>query len=93
MSSQERHSGPAMNRREFIGSAALVAGGIAASAVLPWPSPANADPVEMTPERLGDWTVDDMWGVWPRYADPIGYGRPARETVAAAGSIEELFYA
>jgi hypothetical protein len=23
-----------------------------------------------------DWHVDDMWGVYPRPSEPIGYGRP-----------------
>lgn len=25
---------------------------------------------------LADWHVDDMWGVYPRPSEPIGYGRP-----------------
>ncbi|MBN1238834.1 MAG: hypothetical protein JXB36_10050 [Gammaproteobacteria bacterium] len=94
MSGSERgEHGLAMGRREFLGSAMLVAGGIAASALLPWPGMAQAEPVELTPEPLADWNIDDMWGVWPRYAEPIGYGHAAPEAVAAAGSIEELFYA
>jgi hypothetical protein len=25
---------------------------------------------------LADWHNDDMWGVYPRPSEPIGYGRP-----------------
>jgi hypothetical protein len=27
-------------------------------------------------ERLADWSIDDMWGVYPRPAQAIGFGRP-----------------
>lgn len=26
--------------------------------------------------QLADWHVDDMWGVYPRPHEAIGYGRP-----------------
>ena len=93
MSANQR-DGTGMNRREFVGNVAVVAGGISVSAVVPWVSqPAAA--VQPSPATLSDWTIDDMWGVYPRYAEPIGYGRPGRqqETRAAAESIETLFYA
>ena len=66
-----------VNRRVFLGSAA------AASAVslLPLPATAAAAPAAAAP-LLGDWTIDDMWGVYPRYADAIAYGRPADVDVA-----------
>ncbi len=28
---------------------------------------------------LDDWTIDDMWGVYPRPSEPIGYGRPRED--------------
>jgi hypothetical protein len=92
---KQREPGLMIGRRELIGSVALVGGGIAASAVVPWPQAAlAATPVEAKPEPLSDWTIDDMWGVYPRYADPIDFGRaPLRQSVATVGSIEELFYA
>jgi hypothetical protein len=94
MSGRYRSEQPfVIGRRELIGSVTLVAGGIAASAVLPWPGAAQAEAVEPTPEPLSDWTIDDMWGVWPRYAEPIDYACARPETVAAFGSIEALFYA
>jgi len=93
MSGGER-DGAGMNRREFVGSVALVTGGIAVSAVVPGVSP-PAMAAQSPPATLSDWTIDDMWGVYPRYADPIGYGRPLGrgETAAVQGSIDALFYA
>jgi hypothetical protein len=84
-----------MNRRAFIGGAALAAGGIAVSTVLPWTSaPVGAE--QPTLATLSDWSIDDMWGVYPRYAERIDYPRarrPATAAAAAAGSIDALFYA
>lgn len=82
-----------LTRRGFIRSVALVSGGIAVSAVLPW-SVRAAGTTEAALAPLTDWTIDDMWGVYPRYAEPIGFGRPeARAEMAATGSIDALFYA
>lgn len=87
-------SADAMNRRAFIGGAALAAGGIAVSAAMPWTSaPVGAE--QPTLATLSDWSIDDMWGVYPRYAEPIGYPRaraPETSTAAAAGSIDALFH-
>ena len=87
--------GNAMNRRAFIGGAALAAGGITVSAAMPWTSaPVGAE--QPTLATLTDWSVDDMWGVYPRYAERIDYPRPrvpATTAAAAAGSIDTLFYA
>jgi hypothetical protein len=67
-------SGDSLDRREFIAGA----GALAAAACLPAalvaapPSVGNATPRG----TLDDWHVDDMWGVYPRPSEPIGYGRP-----------------
>jgi hypothetical protein len=54
-----------VDRRVFAGILGLAAAQIAAARVLPpWFEPA-----------LSDWTIDDMAGTRPRYAEPIGYGR------------------
>jgi hypothetical protein len=63
-----------IDRREFLGAA----GGVFAAAFTPLASIVPAGPVAAAvsgPELLNDWTIDDMWGVNPRYADAIGYGR------------------
>jgi hypothetical protein len=95
-----------MDRREFFGSVALVAGGIVVTAALPWPAArALARPGAATAVRpeLADWSIDDQWAPTPRYADPIGYGGHAdartavsgasRPSLAALGSIDALFHA
>ena len=63
-----------LDRREFM----VTAGAAAAAACLPVAlavaSPAVGD---ATPHaQLADWTIDDMWGVYPRPSEPIGYARP-----------------
>jgi hypothetical protein len=67
-------SGTSFDRREFIAGA----GALAVAASLPV-AIASAKPAvgDATPRAtLTDWHVDDMWGVYPRPSEPIGYGRP-----------------
>jgi hypothetical protein len=79
-------SGPMLDRRELIaGAGAVVA--IACLPVALATAPAVGDAVPRA--TLADWHVDDMWGVYPRPSEPIGYGRPHGDgelvaTVAAA---------
>ena len=63
-----------LDRREFVAGAASVA----AAAWLPVALAAAAPQVgSAAPSAtLGDWHIDDMWGVYPRPSEPIGYGRP-----------------
>jgi hypothetical protein len=79
------------DRRQVLAGAAS----FAATALLP--SLIAAAPVESAvtgPERLTDWTIDDMFGLYPRYSQAIGYGRPSREpALAAADPLERLFFA
>ena len=77
-------SSTTVDRRVFIGSA----GALAVVASLPV-ALAAAEPAvgDATPRAtLTDWHIDDMWGVYPRPSEPIGYGRPHGdgELVAAA---------
>jgi hypothetical protein len=88
----DRELGAPLDRRQFLASVTLVTGGIAASCVVKW-SPVRAADVAQPNVLLSDWTIDDMWGVYPRYAEPIGYGRSSREGFAATGSIDALFHA
>ena len=67
-------SGTIFDRREFIAGA----GAATLTACLPIAG-ATAEPaVGEAPPRatLTDWHIDDMWGVYPRPSEPIGYGRP-----------------
>jgi hypothetical protein len=65
-----------LGRREFI----VAAGTAAAVAYLPLAGDAQAAAPAVgaadTRELLADWTIDDMWGVYPRPSEAIGYGRP-----------------
>ena len=61
-------------RREFI----VGTGAFAVAASLPV-ALAAAEPAagDTTPRAtLADWHIDDMWGVYPRPHEAIGYGRP-----------------
>jgi len=72
-----------LDRREFIATA----GAAVAVACLPValavavPSVGEAAPLA----KLADWTIDDMWGVYPRPSEPIGYGRPHGDGELVAG--------
>lgn len=63
-----------LNRRSFL----TASGSLAVAAMLPLPLP-GATPGMTADGWLSDWTIDDMWGVWPRPAEAIGYGRPPDE--------------
>jgi hypothetical protein len=42
---------------------------------------------------LSDWTVDDMTGAYPRYAESIGYGRTHNSGTGLASPLDHLFLA
>ena len=80
-----------LDRRAFIAAA----GGVAAVACLPV-ALAAAEPAvgEAEPRAtIADWHVDDMWGVYPRPHERIGYGRPRGdgELVAAVAAADLQF--
>jgi hypothetical protein len=83
---------PSLDRREFI-----VAVGAVAVAYAPLVALAQtvspAAPSAAAPAFLEDWTIDDMWGVYPRPSEPIGFGRPRGdgERVAAVHPADALF--
>lgn len=67
-------SNTTFDRRELIAGA----GALLAAACLPV-ALAAAEPAvgDATPRAtLTDWHIDDMWGVYPRPHEAIGYGRP-----------------
>lgn len=79
------------DRRQFIAGA----GTVAAAACLPVALAAAAPAVGSAEARatLEDWHVDDMWGVYPRPHEAIGYGRPHGdgELVAAVAAADLQF--
>lgn len=67
-------SSTTFDRRELI----IGAGALAMAASLPV-ALAAAEPAvgDATPRaKLTDWHIDDMWGVYPRPSEAVGYGRP-----------------
>jgi hypothetical protein len=86
-------SSTTLDRREFIAGT----GAVAAVACLPIALATAAPSVGDTTPRatLADWHVDDMWGVYPRPSEAIGYGRPHGdgELVAAADPADLPFLA
>jgi len=69
-----------LDRREFIGATSAAA----AVALVPVPSLVVARPAEsaVTGPLLDDWTIDDMFGDYPRYAQAIDFARPAQQRAA-----------
>jgi hypothetical protein len=75
------------DRRELIVGAGALAVVASLPAALAAAEPAAGDAKPQA--TLADWHIDDMWGVYPRPSEPIGYGRPHGDgeilaTVAAA---------
>jgi hypothetical protein len=85
-------SGTTLDRREFIAGAGAVA-----AACLPVALAVTEPAVGAATPRatLADWHVDDMWGVYPRPSEAIGYGRPHGdgELVAAVHPADLQFVA
>ncbi len=79
--------GPKLDRREFVGTLSVAA----VTAFLPLTVGArHPTKSASSPELLSDWTIDDMWGVYPRYADPIGYGCAHNEIDVVAEPLAAL---
>jgi hypothetical protein len=75
-----------ISRRVVLGSA------VAGAAVSMLPLPASlAAAATAGPQLLTDWTIDDMWGVYPRYAEPIAYGRPWNDGDVAVDAVDLQF--
>lgn len=68
-----------IDRRVFVTIAAGAMAQIAAARVLP----------PVSEPELSDWTVDDMAGHCPRYAEPIGCGR--QDSPGAVNPLDTLF--
>jgi hypothetical protein len=76
MASSTNMIASALDRREFLSAAA-------ATVLTPALSLVPAGPVAAAvsgPQLWADWHVDDQWSGFPRYGEPIGFGR--RDAVA-----------
>ena len=78
---------PNVDRREFIigVGATVVASALPLALSVAAPSTGNATPRA----QLADWHIDDMWGVYPRPSEPIGYGRPRGDGEIGRASCRE----
>ncbi len=91
MSGPTRRGGR-VDRREFIVGAAgamVVVTPLAASVRRALAAEPAAD------RPFADWSIDDMWSGYPRYAEPIGFARPQAELdrTAAADPVDLPFLA
>jgi hypothetical protein len=80
-----------LDRRVFIAGAGAVAAVVCLPVTLAVAAPSVGG---TTPSAaLADWHVDDMWGVYPRPSEPIGYSRPHGdgELVAAVAAVDLAF--
>ena len=82
-----------LDRREFLVGAgsAVVASALPLTLAVAAPSTGDATPRAL----LADWHIDDMWGVYPRPHEAIGYGRPRGdgELVADVHAVDLPFVA
>jgi hypothetical protein len=83
----------ALDRREFLAGAAATgfAAALPVALVAAVPAVGPATPSA----KLADWHVDDMWGVYPRPHEAVGYGRPPGdgERLAAVDPVDIGFVA
>lgn len=68
--------GKTLDRRESIVSAAALAAATYVPGAFAAPPAVGNEAPKAT---LADWHIDDMWGVYPRPSEAIGYGRPHRD--------------
>ena len=82
-----------LDRREFLvgAGAAIVAGALPVALAVAAPPAGGTQPRA----QLADWHIDDMWGVYPRPSEAIGYGRPRGdgELSAAVHAVDLQFVA
>jgi hypothetical protein len=83
-----------IDRRSFLGGVGLMAGAVMASSLVPLSTVQAIAQLPATPAADGTWHVDDMWGHWPRYSHPIGYGHvpsTSASLFAHADPIDHIF--
>ena len=73
-----------VNRRAFVGTVGLAAAGVATGTLLPNHAPAGQMAPYAKTGPLTDWSIDDMTGAAPRYAEPISH--PQFHSLATADS-------
>jgi hypothetical protein len=84
----KQRDGAGLDRREFIVAAGAIAVAYA-PIVAAVDVAATSAAGEGGPVVLEDWTIDDMWGVYPRPHEAIGFGR-ARDDGALAAALDPI---
>ena len=84
---------PDLDRREFLVGAGATLVASALPLALAVAAPPTGDPTPRA--QFADWHIDDMWGVYPRPSEAIGYGRPRGdgELVASLDAVDLQFVA
>lgn len=82
-----------LDRREFLAGAAATGLAVTLPVALARAVPAVGGPTPSA--KLADWHVDDMWGVFPRPHEAVGFGRPRGdgEPLAAVDPVDIGFVA
>ena len=86
-------SAATLDRRELIAGVGALAAVACLPVALATAEPAVGDATARA--TLADWHIDDMWGVYPRPHEAIGYGRPRGdgEVLAAVHPADRAFLA
>jgi len=84
--------GAGLGRRDFIVLTGVGALATWSSMPAAWSAAVSTAPSAQF-ESIADWTIDDMWGVYPRYAEAIGYGRRNEGRQALLTGADEIFAA
>jgi len=80
-----------INRRRFVGIAGFAAAGVATGTLLPNHAPAGQMAPYARTGPLTDWSIDDMTGAAPRYAEPIGHPQFRSFEIADANPLDCIF--
>ena len=80
-----------MNRRGFVGAVGLAAAGVATGTLLPNLAPPHAMAAYAITGPLTDWSIDDMTGAAPRYAEPIGHPQFDPLAIAESNPLDSIF--
>ena len=91
-----KHDDLGLDRRAFLvatSAMALAVAPLAQAVAAALPQGGAIAAARQAAPLLDDWTIDDMWGVYPRPHEAIGFGRPRGdgERVAAVHPADTQF--
>ena len=80
-----------VNRRKFVGTFGLATAGVVTGTLLPGIESTDQMAPYAKTGPLTDWSIDDMTGAAPRYAEPIGPPRFDSCEIGDANPLDGLF--